>query len=182
MRTDPAGHFMYVKVIVLEWCQIKDIFSINSMKGVQVWINLSLRLLRLYLSFSSGIIESTSLTQCLNEGGLADFHCMRISHRSWTMAASWTFRTVVRVYFGQLLIWIVQSMHNFKLNKTMSYAERCGMYTFQTILPSHQIVQYLNLLPMPTWCFPTMVGWCPVMPGKSWIPFSFHWDPAPVWH
>ena len=58
---------------------MKDVFSINSIKGVQVLINLSLLSLRLYLNFSSGIIERTSLTQCLNDGGLTDFHCIRIN-------------------------------------------------------------------------------------------------------
>ena len=75
---------------------MKDTFSTNSIKGAQVLMYLSRKLLRLYLNFSNGITESTSLIQCLNEGGVTDFQSKRICLRASSVinATAFTWGTV----------------------------------------------------------------------------------------
>ena len=77
---------------------MNGMFSTYSMKGVQVLMYLSLEPLRLYLNFSKGIMDSTSLTHCLNEGGLSDFHCLSTSLRASSVvnATAFAWRAVNR--------------------------------------------------------------------------------------
>ena len=62
--------------------RVKDSVWANSMKGDQAFRNLWRDLNLLYLSFSKGIKDSTSLTQPVNVGGLSDFQLRRISLRA----------------------------------------------------------------------------------------------------
>ena len=59
--------------------QEKDRLSANCRKGLQVLWNLLEDLPLEYLSVSRGRKARTSFTQQRKDGGLADFHCRRIS-------------------------------------------------------------------------------------------------------